>query len=514
MSMRKDCEGIPGNQSDGDRHEPPKWVFRNLPPEIIQNGMAIVPDLVTGKLLSRKRAGLRLLAIDYETNLPTLKKVERCSHETGTGFPCNSPYCPYCSVPARNPRPVSRGEERKLDPNIINYTGPRYGSWSRNPRIRAGQQAAFHFDGLPLRAVGAVTVMLGITRKVTDERQIRHDFAECKKRLAKALSALDPRRGDKAYFRLEFAMKRVDELRVDPAELGAGRLQESDEVVALIHAHGLVHLPNRNIDQLRNFLKTLFPGRNQLNVEQPKPDRITESGHRTGGAQGFMEYAGKRTTGKHWLSPEKIGAYGQQRYHQTVLIKFLAEAEIYRALKGFRMTVTRGIRKNPRASQGSDRKDSLMNSVNGVRQGINPFKRSPGHCMFPYGNHLLQYGASRLVSEQSFPSLTQYFDLQLFLYGRFWISPSVQWFLGSLSPFLNKSHNLDVIQSNPESLGRHGSDQFRFYSRFVPFKMNLGRNPGSLNSNSAIIGCSICSPMNMFLRVMPGFMGCYNNLTS
>lgn len=353
--------------------------------------LALAANLYTGTMRERKALELELLSLDPRA-WEQVQKVMDCSYR----WRCNSPFCYHCSVAANSKhlRRVKPGTV--LDTSVVNYVGPAYGQpLSRNYRVRAGQAQAKCFDGLPRNEVGASTVMLGVMRGGDPYRELHSRFRTY---LRAGLTSLGS--DTVAYLRLEHVMKRVGDIRqsFDQIMPGGHDLIDipDDEIVALVHGHGLIHVPGVTPSQVAELLRKTFPGKNRVHSQPVKPEKIAACGIVTGGAQGYAEYSGKkktprldkaernssdRRTGQQvdledheddepWnddgneLESQDLAdkcegldsihhpaAFGSTD-HRDAAIALFADAEIHRALHGFNMTVRIGA--NNRSGEGDE----------------------------------------------------------------------------------------------------------------------------------------------------------------
>ncbi len=353
--------------------------------------LALAADLYIGNMRKRKATELELLSHDPRAWKEVKKVVDCCQR-----WRCNSPFCHYCSVASNSShlRRVQPGTT--LDTTVVNYVGPAHGlPLSRNYRVRAGQAQARCFDGLPRTDVGASTVMLGVMRGGDPYRELHSRF---KGYLRAGLTSLGS--DTVAYLRLERVMKRAGDIRqsFDQIMPGGHDLIDipDDEIVALVHGHGLIHVPGITPSQVAELLRKTFTGKNRVHSQPVKPEKIAACGIVTGGAQGYAEYSGKKKTSRLDKAERNFpaGQFGQQADleereddeswnhdgdeldcedlaeksegldpihdpaafgstdHRDAAIALFADAEIHRALHGFNMTVRIGV--NNRSGEGDE----------------------------------------------------------------------------------------------------------------------------------------------------------------
>lgn len=353
--------------------------------------LALAANLYTGTMRERKALELELLSLDPRA-WEQVQKVMDCGYR----WRCNSPFCYHCSVAANSKhlRRVQPGTV--LDTSVVNYVGPAHGHpLSRNYRVRAGQAQARCFNALPRNEVGASTVMLGVMRGGDPYRELHSRF---KRYLRAGLTSLGS--DTVAYLRLEHVMKRAGDIRQSFDQIMPGGHDLIDipdeEIVALVHGHGLIHVPGMTPSQVAELLRKTFTGKNRVHSQPVKPEKIAACGIVTGGAQGYAEYSGKKKTSRLGKTERDFpaGQSGQQADlqereddeswnhdgdeqecedlaeqsggvdpihdpaafcstdHRDAAIALFADAEIHRALHGFNLTVRIGV--NNRSGEGDE----------------------------------------------------------------------------------------------------------------------------------------------------------------
>lgn len=327
----------------------------------------------SGGMRSRKAIEQELLSYGVVPGAFTVRKrAKRCSSRR----PCNTPVCYRCAVigKKRSKRQLMRGQ--KLQPGVVNYVGPKDGRFSRNSRIAAAQRMTLPFDKLPNKNIAAANVMLGIMPGGSNFSKI---VKIAKTRVAETLKYLPA--GSKAYLRLEWCIKYAGQIRQtfshdDP---NLPRLEDckDDDLVALLHAHGLIYAPGKDSKQIGELLRTEFTGKNEVHCRSILPEIVSESGEVTYGAQGFAEYSSKAATSTLCqLLPDAPPsddddtdyvdtgrAIDQQIPHDELQVEitnnrdkamaFFADIELHLALKGTNLTIRKGVNRSA-ASDGLD----------------------------------------------------------------------------------------------------------------------------------------------------------------
>lgn len=366
--------------------------------------LALAAGLYIGSMRKRKATELELLSHDPRA-WEQVKKVMDCNYR----WRCNSPFCHYCSIASNSNHHRRVPPGTVLDTSVVNYVGPAHGQpLSRNYRVRAGQAQARYFDGLPRNEVGASTVMLGVMRGGDPYRELNARF---KAYLRAGLSSLGS--DAVAYYRIEHAMKRAGDIRQSFGQIvpGGHDLNDipDDEVVALFHSHGLIHVPGVSPSQVGEFLRKRFTGSNQVHTQTVKTEKIAANGIVTSGAQGYAEYSGKKKTSKlgkternsrdgqtgqqvdledheddaSWSDdgqeldnddlaaksegPDPIhdpAAFGSSD-HRDAAIGLFADAEIRRALHGVNMTVRIGVNRESGESDKVDHPEPVAGESRG-----------------------------------------------------------------------------------------------------------------------------------------------------
>lgn len=359
--------------------------------------LTLAADLYKGNMRQRKSTALELLDHDHLA-MDQVKRVMECSIR----WRCNSPFCHHCSVPTNSyhQRRVQPGTV--FDAFSVNYVGPKVGEpMSRNYRVRAGQMQTIHFDGLSRSDVGAVTVMLGVMRGGDPYREMISGFKDY---LRMGLWSLG--RDAMAYLRLEFAMKYAGDIRQSfPHVIPGGHYLNDipeEEIVALVHGHGLVYVPGEAPSSVGVDLRKTFTGKNQVHIRTVMAEQIAPNGIVTGGAQGYAEYAGKKKTSKitknekgcldsepnqddhpdsegggdeytdfgdDYRGKADISQGGEEASftvdlevleptgHRDSAIAVFAEAEIFRALHRVNMTVRVGVNRKSEVTDDEDQSD-------------------------------------------------------------------------------------------------------------------------------------------------------------
>ena len=229
-----------------------------------------------GSMSSRFEAVRDILSHDYK-NRTMLAQIDRC----GEGHPCQHKYCQKCYGRSLDPKRWRVDQQNFIAEDVLNPV--YYNDWVGNGpfrHIQKVQKFLEPFYGLPINEIAPFTTKFCYL-------QGREEFVAVKDWYSKWMRVIGQefRRivhpGAKFSYRFEWsfttAKDAVWDLPLRAPGVADVKMMKPDQVVALLHCHGIAHFPGFTHRQAGQFFRMVFDGPSQVHVSTPRADHVVSA---------------------------------------------------------------------------------------------------------------------------------------------------------------------------------------------------------------------------------------------
>lgn len=243
----------------------------------------------------RRRNGTILKAATDKTNDPKLHAVaknrQNAEKRRKRDLSFRKPTRPTSSTPRPSSISADRHVYARGDLNAYDYYQLKSG-------MKSAARQEKNQSGFPDALRHPTTINLGICSLDAD---LTAQFNLQRPRLRRAMCGLTEGHRVDGAFQVEFedADKLADMFPEEEWPDGFDPILDPKKKWALLHIHCVVCDPSLTKNSVRQLLKKAYPGKNRVCIRRVLPVFTMDDGTKTGGAQGFLEYARiERSRGK------------------------------------------------------------------------------------------------------------------------------------------------------------------------------------------------------------------------